>query len=414
MTSPATECARKPRLLILTTTFPRWPDDHQPPFVFELARRLTTHFDIDVLAPHAPGAERRELMNGLQIHRFRYAPARLELLAYDGGIPAKLRRSPLYGLLLPGFLLAQAWATWRLLRLRRHVAIHAHWLIPQGLWGGMFKGCVRPPARLLVTAHGADIFAFNGAPGRWLKARALAMADAVSVVSRALQQRVLPLIDHPEHLHVASMGADLAERFVPAAVPVSAPVLVFAGRLVEKKGLADLLAAMPQVLTTQPDARLLVIGDGPLAPELRDQAKRLGIADAVEFLGSLPNAAVPEVLRRGRLAVLPFRPAPGDEEGLGLVAVEAMGCGLPVVAGDVPAIRDVIRHGHNGWLVPSADPAALASAILQLLGDPALAEQLARQGRHDALGRFDWAVVTERYRRLLSDEPVPDRRPAQP
>ena len=78
------ESTGKLRLLVLTSTFPRWHGDHEPAFVFDLARRLTDRFEVTVLAPHAPGALAEEYMDDVRVHRFRYAPERLELLAYEG------------------------------------------------------------------------------------------------------------------------------------------------------------------------------------------------------------------------------------------------------------------------------------------------------------------------------------------
>ncbi|MGB5741982.1 MAG: glycosyltransferase family 4 protein, partial [Sedimenticolaceae bacterium] len=102
------------------------------------------------------------------------------------------------------------------------------------------------------------------------------------------------------------------------------------------------------------------------------------------------------------LAVLPFRTADdGDVEGLGLVAIEAMGCGLPVIVGDVPAIHDVVTHGETGWIVPSDAPDALATAIIELLDNEALAARLRDNARRHALQSFDWSVVTQLYRDIL-------------
>ncbi|HEY0675481.1 MAG TPA: hypothetical protein VGD25_04670, partial [Immundisolibacter sp.] len=79
------EPASRPRLLVLTSTFPRWVGDHEPPFVFELSRRLAQQFEVHVLAPHAPGAQLQETLDGVHVQRFRYAPEPLQQLAYDGG-----------------------------------------------------------------------------------------------------------------------------------------------------------------------------------------------------------------------------------------------------------------------------------------------------------------------------------------
>lgn len=397
-----TDDSGKPRLLVLTTTFPRWADDHEPPFVYELAWRLTDTFDVTVLAPHAPGAARHETMAGVDVHRFRYAPDRFEKLAYDGGIPTRLRRQPLLALLLPSFLLAQIGAALQLARQQRPTVIHAHWLLPGGLVGAIVKELLPGKRGLLITAHGADAHLRDRWPIRTLKHLAIDSADTLTFVSRALRDRVRPSVPAGTRLEVASMGVDLYGRYVPGHQPPPTATLVFAGRLVDKKGVADLLEAIPRVRDRRPDVHLLIAGHGPLAQDLRSHAERLHIDDAVEFLGSIPNDRLPDTLRRANVAVLPFRTADdGDTEGLGLVAVEAMGCGIPVIVGDVPAIHDVVTHAETGWIVPPRDPAKLADAIVQLLDDPALANRLAENARRHAVSTFDWSVAAERYRTLL-------------
>jgi glycosyltransferase involved in cell wall biosynthesis len=393
--------ATKRRLLILTTTFPRWPQDHDPPFVFELARRLTDSFEVTVIAPHIRGALENEQMNGVRIHRFRYAPERLELLAYDGGIPSKLRRNPWLLLLVPGFLLANLLAAYRLLRRIQPHVVHAHWLVPGGLVGSLLQELPAAPFRLVVTAHGADVHLGGGRLGSWLKREVLRSADLITVVSNALRDTLEERLPSA-HFAVAPMGVDLAKRFTPITRPADTPTLVFAGRLVEKKGVADLLRAMPAILQHVPQTRLLVVGDGPLADELRALSRALDLDLAIEFVGSVPNDALPDIMRKAWLAVFPFRVAEdGDQEGLGLVAIEAMGCGIPVVAADLPAVRDVVTHDQNGWLVPSGDPLAFADAVVKLLTDTQRRTRLAAQARRDALDRFDWSVVAQRYQKLL-------------
>lgn len=394
--------AVRPRILVLTSTFPRWPDDSEPPFVYQLCRRLRDDYDITVLAPHAPGAKAYEQLGGIAVHRFRYAPETLELLAYEGGIPAKLKRSAALWLLVPVFLIAQFWATLRLIRSIRPDVVHAHWLIPQGLIAVLAGKLGRNKPRILMTAHGADLFAFEGKLGRLLKRQALTGADHVSVVSREMADRVQAQGVAANAITIAPMGTDLIDAFVPRDPVTEAPTLVFAGRLVEKKGVADLLAAMPQVLSLVPEARLLIVGDGPLHQQLVAVAEQLDIVTAVAFLGRMTPAEMPAIYRRARLAVLPFRIArDGDQEGLGLVAVEAMGCGLPVIVGDVPAIHDVVTHADTGWIVPPGAPDVLADAIVRLLQNQDLASQIGAAARAHVVANFDWSVSAGRYDRIL-------------
>jgi glycosyltransferase involved in cell wall biosynthesis len=198
------------------------------------------------------------------------------------------------------------------------------------------------------------------------------------------------------------MGTDLLDAFVPSNSMTQTPTLVFAGRLAEKKGVADLLTAMPQVLLRIPETRLLIAGDGPLRQQLVTIAKQLNIIASVDFLGRQTPADMPAIYRRARLAVLPFRIASdGDQEGLGLVAVEAMGCGLPVIVGDVPAIHDVVTHSDTGWIVPPGAPDVLADAIVHLLQNRDLASQIGNAARRHVIANFDWSVSAGRYNTIL-------------
>ena len=121
------------KLLVLSSTYPRWTGDHEPGFVHELSKRLTDDFDIHVLCPHSPNTKKREHMDGITVHRFQYAPTPLETLVSDGGIMNNLKHHHWKWLLLPTFFLSMIWNTVRLIRQLNPDAIHAHWLIPQGL-----------------------------------------------------------------------------------------------------------------------------------------------------------------------------------------------------------------------------------------------------------------------------------------
>ncbi len=122
------------RILVLTSTFPRWSGDREPPFVFELCKRLAETNEVTVLAPHCRGAVAEERIGErLRVRRFRYAPELLESLAYEGGILEKLRLARWRHLLVPAFFLAEAWAALRAIRRERPDVIHAHWIVPQGV-----------------------------------------------------------------------------------------------------------------------------------------------------------------------------------------------------------------------------------------------------------------------------------------
>lgn len=401
MTSPSDE-GGKPRLLVLASTYPRWIGDHEPRFVHELSRRLTKRFDVTVVCPGAAGASTREFLEGVEVIRFRYAPRSWQTLVNDGGITTNLRRKRWKYLLLPGFLCAMALTVLVILRHRRAQVVHAHWLLPQGWLAAILLTATRSNARLVVTSHGADLFAWRGRLSTWMKRYVLQRAHAITVVSNGMVEEVVRLGADPASVHVAPMGVDLQDRFcIDPGVPRSRGELLFVGRLVEKKGLRHLLDALPLVLQAHPEATLSVVGFGPEEVERRRQVQELGIGNAVRFVGPVPQDRLPSLYRRAAVFVAPFvEAADGDREGLGLVALEATACGAPVVVSRLPAVMDVFAPGE-AVMVPPGDHRALASGISGILSGAAL---LTIADRSRLESRFGWTAVAARYLALLSGD----------
>lgn len=394
---------RRPILLVLASTYPRWQGDHEPGFVHELSRRLTTCFDVTVLCPHAEGALTQEQMDGVNIVRYRYAPSRWERLVNDGGIVANLRHRPWTAVLLPSFLLGQLWAAGCLLRSRSPAVVHAHWILPQGWMMAMLQliGMRTPPT--LVTSHGADLFALRGRLAMWLKRFTLRRVQATSVVSSAMRAPMLALGARADALTVAPMGVDLEHLFTPdPRRPRSSHELLFVGRLVEKKGLRHLLDALPQVIQRHPGATLNVVGFGPELLKCRRLVEHLGLQAHVHFLGALSQDALPELYRRSSMLVTPFVQAgSGDQEGLGLVMVEALGCGCPVVTTRLPAIRE-LQDGHwPPYLAEPGDAESLALQINEVLDNPTAAQGWVEALRPSLVARFDHASVARGYAKQL-------------
>jgi glycosyltransferase involved in cell wall biosynthesis len=254
---------------------------------------------------------------------------------------------------------------------------------------------------LVITSHGTDMFAFNHASMRWIKRHALNKAITVTVVSEAMREAAVGLGVDPDKVNVASMGVDLRTRFTPdPRIERSRNEILFVGRLAQSKGLNVLLDAMPKILAAHPDAALTIAGFGPEEIELRAQAKKLNIAARVRFTGPLPQSALPDLYRRAAVFVAPYvRIASGEQEGFGLTIVEAIGCGCPVVATDMPGLRDII--GNNGSLIEPENVEALAVAILKVLDVPRTAALENAVLRERVKLESDWSTVADRYADLL-------------
>lgn len=397
----------RPGLLVLASTFPRWEGDTEPRFVESLSYELADSFDVVVLAPHCRGAARKEVFGRdgrqMEVRRFRYCFDALETLAYDGGMLSRVRRNPLRLLLLPLFLVAQMFAIVRLQREYRIDAIHAHWIVPQGVVVGALSKWSRSTPPVLVTSHGGDLYALRGPILERLKRWVLGRADAVTVVSAAMRDYCDEKGIAPERIIVQSMGVDLERKFTPGNSDAPRDGLVFVGRLVEKKGVAYLIEAVAILAARYPALTLNIVGDGPLRESLESLAVRLGVEEKVHFVGSVLNEDVPDYLRAAKISVMPSVVASsGDQEGLGLVAVEALGCGCAVVAFDLPAVRDTIIDGKTGLMAEPESSTDLADKIAILLDDEALCADLASEGRRYALGKFTWTAVGLSYTNIIA------------
>ena len=390
----------RPRVLVLTSTFPRWENDTEPAFIFELSRRLTVSFDVTVLSPRTPGSKRKENMAGLRVIRFPYFFSQWEKLAmHGGGILNQLKTNPAYYLMVPFFLLGQLLAIIRLVRNEHFDLIHAHWLIPQGFIAALGLLITGKRVPLLCTSHGGDLFALKGKGLQRLKRWVMDKSAALTVVSTAMKKTVVDMGVAPDKVEVIPMGVDLKGLFTPdPREQRKTDELLFVGRLVEVKGLQILLDAMPKVLAKHPGIRLVVAGAGPLESELRASAAKLNMTDCVDFLGMVPQLKLPSLYQQATLAVFPFIVTKsGVQEGFGLVVVEAMGCCCPVIAGDLPAIQDTVVHEENGLIFPSGNAQVLADSILKLLDDPEFRARLAGEGRKSVVQNFDWEIIAGRY-----------------
>jgi glycosyltransferase involved in cell wall biosynthesis len=241
------------------------------------------------------------------------------------------------------------------------------------------------------TAHARDVW--TSEPRRL--AEKIRAADWVVTCSRASQDFLRSLADAREaaKVHLVHHGVDLA-KFRPADRPADAdpPLLLSAGRLVPKKGFADLLEACARLRDRGRRFRCLLVGEGPDRPLLERRLRELRLADRLELAGSRSQEALAELYRRATLFALPCRVlANGDRDGIPNVLVEAMASGLPVVATRISGIPELVRHEENGLLVEQRSAGGLAAALERLLDDAALRRRLAARARLDVEKSFDSA-----------------------
>ena len=215
---------------------------------------------------------------------------------------------------------------------------------------------------------------------QWAARRVIVPSESVATVAREWAH--VPA----EKIVVIPNAIDVNEIAVREVARVGTATIGFIGRLDPVKHIPDLIDAMRRL----DGVRCLIFGEGQQRAELEKQIAELGLGDRVILRGATKGPT--EALSQIDLLVLP-----SEAEGFGLVLIEAMAAGVPVVATNAPGIRDVVRDGRTGLLVPVGAPDRLASAIARLLNDEALRKRLVDAARSDVINRFSWESVLPRY-----------------
>jgi phosphatidyl-myo-inositol alpha-mannosyltransferase len=273
--------------------------------------------------------------------------------------------------------------------------VHVH--EPAVQWVGL-AAALRSPAPAVGTFHAwSDDDRMYRLARPLLRRVALGLAEriAVSPAARAYHAGALGV---PERAFtVVPNGVDVG-RFSSATPllgllrPGDGPVLLFVGRLEERKGLEHLVRAFPILKTTRPDLRLVVVGEGPE----RDRVQSLlppSLRVDVDFLGRVDAGDLPALYAACDVFVAPSL----GGESFGIVLIEAMAAGAPVVASDIPGYASVVTDGVTGRLVPPGDPRALAEALEALLANPSLRTALSSQAR-EGVDAYDWPSVASQVR----------------
>ena len=325
---------------------------------------------------------RREQLNGIDVRHPRYLTI------------------PKVGMTLAPFLLALG-ARQALLDVQREGfdfdVIDAHYYYPDGVAAALLARWIGKP--LVVTARGTDV---NLIPDhrlpRLLIQWAARQAQASVGVSAALVARMRELAIDPARLHLMRNGVD-AQRFQPRPTAqvrselglAGSPVLLTVGNLHEHKGQRLVLEAFVQLLGSHPQARLVLVGDGPDAALLRARAATLQVAGQVHFAGQVPQAELARWYSAADVLVLA-----SSREGWPNVLLEAMACGTPVVATAVGGIPEVVQDDRVGRLVAVRDAGALVAAVRDLLAAPPERHQVRAYAE-----RFSWDRTSHDQIRLF-------------
>lgn len=353
----------------------------------ELARRLTARgHTLSVATPQLdPAWPRHETVDGVELHRY--------------PVPALGGRERTASILVGSL--------WELGRLWRRLAldlVNQHYLLPTGIAGQWWAGRLGIPT--VTTLIGMDVYDPHYRPGwpwRALMRRAIRRTQAVTCISsfvRDVVQRDYPLAAGVP-CSVVPYGVDV-KTFHGAADAQAARrrfglgaderLVLTVQRLYPRKGLGTFLDAAALIARKVPTTRFVVVGDGPERSALARRVAELGLTPRVVFTGAVPNAELPALYAAAD--VFAFHTL---HEGLGIVLLEALAAGCPIVTTAAGGTLDIVRPEETGLLVPPGDAPAFAEAVVRVLGDRSLAETLRLRARRAAEREFDWDAVAARY-----------------
>ncbi len=397
------------KLLVLTHNYPRFGGDFSGVFIEALSEAIQAQgHDVTVLMPYDARFARQRSDHTVRLKTYRYIwPDRLHTLGYMRST-RRDRALRLSSILLAPFLflfgaITAVYTAWR----ERPAAIHAHWVLPNGFLGALAARLLGVP--LVVSLPGSDVFVSGLNPLFLAMARfAFRQAVAITTNSDDLRQAAIDLGADPHKLRLVIYGVD-PQTIAPdhsqrAALRRSlglgeATLVVLAvGRLVPKKGFDVLIKAAPDIA---PGAHIVIVGDGDQRAELAALAAASGVSERIHFVGNVSRHDLTAYYNMADIFAMPSMRLPVD--GLNVVVVEAMSCGLPIVASKVGGNPLVVADGDNGLLVGEGQIAELAAAINRLLAEPQTRSAMGRRGRQRVLDEFSWQRLAATYVALFEN-----------
>ena len=411
------------KVLVIGSVYPRFHEDAEVPWLrTSVAHLKQAGVDIQVLAPAYKGLKSHEI-DGVKVNRFRYAPANWEFLTHEEGAPSKMANKPWLQLLAIPYIISGFFKCIGICRKFRPDVIHAHWPFPHAYIALGAVKLFRIP--LVLNFHGAELLLIR--KKKWVKPLlkfAIGQAQAVFANSSFTAGKIKALrnvdVEWSPYGTTLESNGKVGEPAEPTQVPH--PIngkfkILFVGRHIERKGIGYLIEAAKYLPRDKFEIRIVGVGD--LTDKLKAQAAE--VASAAETHGNHePSFEPAEIIFTGKLSpeelaneyktanvfTLPaIVDSKGDTEGLGVVLIEAMELGLPVVASNVGGIPDVVVDGESGILVPEKDPQALADAFKRLEANPALVQQLLEGSRKRICDCFSWDGIIDRqiaaYKKII-------------
>ena len=374
------------KILLITSVYPRFENDSEVPWLRTSVSMLKkAGCEIEVVAPSHKKLKSHEI-DGVKVRRFRYAPKCLEILTHDEGAPSKMARNPLLQLLAIPYIIFGSFLTlWACIKFKPQI-IHAHWPFPHGFMAFFAKFFCKIP--VVLNFHGAELLLMR--KKKWIKPflkffikhANLVFANSSFTAKRIeeIYQRKIEILPYGTTFSNCTHNAEQSPIFR----------VLFVGRHIERKGIEYLIRAAD--FLDKENFQIRIAGGNA------------HITDRILFLGKLSKEDLAKEYQMADCFVLPaIVDSKGDTEGLGVVLIEAIEYGCPIVASNVGGIPDVVIDRKTGLLVPEKKPEALAAAIKELAENEALRKELVEGAKEHVKRNFSWDVIIDRQMELYGN-----------
>jgi glycosyltransferase involved in cell wall biosynthesis len=380
------------KVLVTTSTFPRWKNDNTPTFIKDLTRSYSSKYKIKVLSPHFNNSLVFEKNKNYDIKRYRYFyPYKFENLVYEGGGGAKVKISFFYALKL-FFLLTSQFINVFYYRITGFKTIHAHWIIPQGFIAVLLKKIIN--TKVIVSVHGSDISTLNGGIFKQAKKFTLKNADIVTVNSSNTGKLCAKL--HQRDYVIIPMGIDTTYFKKRPTNPNNKIIkLVFVGRFTEEKGIDNLVNILNN-LKQKTKFKINIIGDGEKKSTIEAFIKNNNLSDSVTLLGWLPKEQLINSLYKSDIFL-----STSNREAQGIAIIEALSCGLPVISTNVGGVSDAVKDGFNGFLINKGNVDNFVDKINILNENRSLLNELSINASVNLNDKYSWGNIGKKFEELL-------------
>ncbi|MFZ5758400.1 MAG: glycosyltransferase family 4 protein [Thermodesulfobacteriota bacterium] len=396
--------AAKKKLLVVTSTFPRYAGDIVPArFVLHLSEQFCDRYDVHVLAPHAPKACFEEKLGKIKVSRFPYFfPTSKQVLCDGRGILPNMRASLLGKMQIPALLHAEHLALHRLIQSIKPNIIHSHWAVPQGLCVSLATGKNIPQ---ILTIHSSDLHTLRRLPAGEKILRYIAnRCHTIFLVSSYLRNLFLQMVPNPPcTLQVLPMGVD--QTFYRPKIITDSPKwqLLYIGKMIEVKGIRYLLEAMDKIRRLLPKLRLTLLGDGEDRPKLEALARDFDPeGKIISFAGQIAQSRLPDYLAAADGLIVPSIVTKRQEtEGMPTVILEALASGTPVLASRIGGLADAIIEGVNGLFFQHSNPEDLAAKINTFYQQKLWSTMPAEAG--SSARKYAWPEIGRQYLEVFNN-----------